>query len=258
MWRIPFAILMSASAAFAEDSSYLNPKTSYLDDFAPESASITTSFRSKYVFSNGANLYDDGVIQTDIFVKTKCGLTLDIWTSVPTNLASIGQDFGTEGYYTLGFMKKLGDYSVSLGASYEDLHHNFAFEGTDFFVFSGEISRDVKLSEALSISPFFRVEVSTTPNGDVGSDAFWKPGARFSLKLAEYLTLTGKAMLVYDPGIYGGDVAWVGNAESSLMWKVGNHFVLELPYARAVGPFNDVSDGRKPEYIFGAGLTFKF
>jgi hypothetical protein len=251
-------VLCLASAAFAEDSSFVNPRVSYLDGFAPESVSLTTSYRSKYVFSNGANLYDHGVVQSDLFVKTKCGFTLDIWTSAPTNLENFGQDFGTEGYYTLGYMKKTGDYNLSLGASYEDLHRNFKFEGTDFFILSGEVSRDIKVSETLSISPFFRVEVSTTPNGDVGSDTFLKPGARFSLKLTEFLTLTGKGMLVYDPGIYGGDVAWVGNIESSLMWKVGDHIIIELPYVRGVGALNYVSDGRKPEAIFGAGLTFKF
>jgi hypothetical protein len=151
---------------------------------------------------------------------------------MPVNLENFGKDFGTELYVTLGGQKKVGDYNLSWGVSFEDLHPNLKFQGSDFFIFSGEVSREFKVNKEVSLSPFFRAEMSLTPNGDVGSDTFPKIGTRYAWKLTDNLTLTGKAMLMYDPGILGGDVAYVVSNETSLMWKLGDHLVLELPFVR--------------------------
>jgi hypothetical protein len=176
----------------------------------------------------------------------------------PVNQHDIGQDFGTELYPTLGYTKKIGEYSLTIGVSYEDLHQVFDFEKTDFLVISGEISRDFQLTPKFSLSPFLRLESNFTFDGQVNGDTLIKPGVRYAWKLSDNISLAGKLMLVYDPGLLSNEVAWVGNAEASLLWKLNEHAILELPYVRYVDPLNSVSDGRKSDVIYGFGVTFKF
>ncbi len=222
-------------------------------DLEPASLSFSTSYRSKYVFSNGANVYNHGVIQSDLFLLTKCGLTLDVWGSLPTKVENIGNDFATELYFTLGWTGKIEDYNLSFGIGYDDLHSNFSARGIDLVIASAEVSRDFKVSDSFTVSPFARVEVNFSLDGQY---AWCHTPDVFDHFLGR--GFTGKAMVVYDPGILGGDVAWVVNAEAGLQWKLGDNISAELPFLRWVEPLNSVSDGRKQEFIFGAGITFRF
>lgn len=228
------------------------------DGFKVESWSLSSSYRSKYVFSNASVLHDHPVVQTDLFVLTKSGFALDIWASVPANLGSIGEDYATELYPTLMWLGKIGDYNVSLGVSYEDLHPTLSVNGDDFLIFSGEISRDFELTPEVTVSPFFRAEVNFTLDGSVTGDTMLKAGARCSWKINDTVTLSSKAMLVYDPGLWGADVAWVANIEASLLWKIDKHVFLELPFVRYVDPFTSPNDGRHEQFILGMGMIFKF
>jgi hypothetical protein len=252
-----FVVFVSLSA-FGQDASRVNARSTFLDGFEPTSWTLSMSYRSKYVFSNAANLHDAGVIQTDLFILTKSGFALDIWASFPTNLGSTGEDYATEVYPTLAWNGKVGDFNLSIGVSFEDLHPTLSLNGGDFYIFSGEISRDFELTTEVTLSPFIRAEVNFTLDGSVKGDTMLKAGTRFAWKATDFVSLTGKAMLIYDPGLYGADVAWVANVEASLLWKLSEHVLIELPYLRYVDPFTSPGDGRESDFIFGTGIIFKF
>ncbi len=264
MIRLALCFLMVfASTTFGQqDQSAINPKVSYLDGLAPTSFSLTQSYRTKSVFSNGFVGSEDPVLNTDLFLVTKCGLTLDVWASMPADLSEIGEDFATELDITLGWQGKVGDYNLSASIAYDDLYRTLTPEGSDLIVLATEISRDFKFKLRkegdLMLSPFARVEVNFTPDGTIHGDALPRVGAKYAWQVNDLLTVAGKAMVVYDPGIAGGDVAWVANVEGSLLWKLGKHAVLEAPFIKYVDPINSLSDGRKGELVGGVGITFPF
>lgn len=251
-------VLAICTMSYGQQSSEVNPKNSWLDGFEPKSYSLRVDHRSQYVLSNAVLAYDDDVIQPDLFMVWKNGLTFDIWASAPVSLGDFNENFGTELDLTLGWIDKAGDYTISAGAAYYDLYRVGSIEGGDILCAYGEISRDFQPLQNLTLSPFARIEVNFTPNGDCGSDALPRIGSRYALKLSDVFTVSGKAMVVYDPGILGLDTALIGNVEASLLWKLGKHTVLELPYLKMVSPLTDVEDVRKTRYVYGASINFLF
>ena len=235
-----------------------NPNESYLDGIRPVGLSLTESWRSKYVLSNGVVAYDHSVAQTDIFLTTKCGLTLDLWGSIPTNLEDIGKDFGTEDDLTIGYTRDLKWFSVAVGVSYYDLHRNFTFDGSDLIVPYLELSKEFKVTKKLCLTPFYKAEMNFNLSGSIKGDTFQRVGVRYGWEVTKYLTLAGQTYMLYDPGVLG-DTAFVGSIEGSAVWNLGWHNVkVELPFLRYEGPVTGVSDGRKPEFICGAGVSVSF
>lgn len=256
--RIACVLLFMGFASLqAQNSQEVNPYLGYLKGLKLQNYSLTSNYRSKYVFSTAANLYDKPVIQTDLFLQTKCGMFLDIWNSVPVDLRKIGENYGTELYATVGWMGKVETFNLFLGVGYEDLYHTLSPEGTDFLIFSAELSRDFTTSH-LTLTPFGKIEINFTLDGTTMAVPLSRIGLRYSYKLSDHLSVGGRMMVVYDPGLVGGDKAFVGNADTALFWKLGKSAALELPFVRYVSPLNRVHDGRKGDMVYGMGLAFNF
>jgi hypothetical protein len=253
-----FVMLLGVTALMAQNTQEVNPYMKYVAGLSLESFTVSSSYRSEYVFSTGATLSDKPVIQTDFFAKTKCGLFLDVWNSLPADLSRTGKDYGTEIYSTIGWMGKVRGLNTSFGFGYEDLHNVLRAEGTDWLILSGEVSRDFTPFSGFTISPFGRVEVNFTLDGETIGESLPKAGARYSFKVTDGVRLAGRAMIVYDPGLAGGDVAYVNNLDGALLWKLGKRCVIELPFVRHVAPLTQVDDGRKSGVVFGAGVAFTF
>lgn len=240
------------------DSAVTKLMNACAEGLTPTSLTLTSVYRSKYVLGNGVVVADKPVFQTDLFLTTNSGLTLDLWTSVPADLSDLGEDYATEVDLYLGWSGKVGDFNLSLGANYADMYRTLSVESSDLLILSAELSRDFHLMPNLSVSPFLRVETNFTFDGVVCGDTLPRVGTKFAWNVTDSLTFSGKAMLVYDPGIYGGDSALVGSVESSLSWKLGDSATLEFPYVRYVSPITSVSDGRKGEFVYGLGISIKF
>ncbi len=227
---------------------------------APTSTTLTSKFRSQYVFSNGFVVHDEPVIQTDLFVTFEHGVFADLWTSVPTNLSEIGDNFGTEAMLTLGWKGRVGDYNLSFAVEYEDLHNTLSFEGTDFQIFVGDVSRDFKATDDFTITPFLHLETNFTFDGVVQGDTLPRLGTRLSWHINDIVSVSSQIMAVYDPGILGGDAGWIGNAEAAFNWKIKDNLFLEAPYTRLIQPITAFSDadGRNTEIVFGFGLSYTF
>ena len=215
----------------------------------------TTVVRSQYVFGNGNVASDKPVVQTDLCLSLKNGAWVDLWGSAPTDLGKIGKDYRTELYLTAGWTGMVGDYKLTLYAGLDDLYQTGTFNKSDFLVFAGEISRDFKVSESLTLSPFIHVETNFTFDGVVQGDTLPRLGSYYSWQINKMLSLDGKVYLLYDPGIMSNQTALVGNLEGSLHWKIADGVTLELPYVRWVSPLTSVSDGRKEEWVYGIGLS---
>lgn len=262
MWRMLICVLViCVTPAFGQestDSAVTKLMNTCVEGLTPTSFTLTSVYRSQYVLGNGVVVADRLVVQTDLFLTTKCGLTLDLWTSAPADLSDLGRDYATELDLYLGWSGKVEGFNLSFGADYADMYRTLSVESSDLLILSAEISRDFKLAPSLSVSPFLRVETNFTFDGVVCGDTLPRLGTRFAWDVTDSLSLSGKAMLVYDPGIYGGDSALVGSIESSLSWKLGDNATLEFPYVRYVSPITSVSDGRRGEFVYGLGISFKF
>jgi hypothetical protein len=241
-------LLMGAAITGAQNKDGLQLKT----------VSITSNIRSKYIFSTAANLYNDPVVQTELFTLTKSGAFFDVWNSLPLDIKTAGDNFGTELYVSAGWLGKVGDYNLVIAAGYEDLYRTLSPEGSDFLIFSTEVSRDFAPSTNLTLTPFGKIEFNFTPDGSTMGTPLTRVGLRYSYKLHECVSLAGKTQVVHDPGLLGADMAFVGNVDAALLWKLGKHAVIELPYIRYVSPINRVNDGRKGDIVYGCGLSYVF
>lgn len=222
------------------------------------SLKLTSTVRSQYVFGNGGVASDKPVVQTDLFVGLANGFWCDIWGSMPLDVHNTGKDYATELYATAGWTGKVGDYLLTLYVGYDDLHRTGTFDGGDCVAVVGEVSREFKLSETLSLSPFLHVETYFTMDGKTCGDTLPRLGMYYSWQIAERVSLDGKAYLLYDPGVFGGQTAVVGNIEGALHWKLSDNITFECPYVRYISPLNFVSDGRRGEWIYGAGISIGF
>ncbi len=229
-----------------------------LDCTKTKSVSVSTVYRSQYVLSSGVVCKDEGVVQADLFVQMKSGLTLDLWASAPIDVSDFNKDFGTELDGTVGYTNKFGDYCTSFGLSFYDMKKVGTLSGSDLFCAYLEVSRDFLVRPDITITPYLRLELDFTTDGTVGSDLLPQLGSRVAWHANDRLTVVGKGYLLYDPGMFGADTALIGGVEGKLCWKLAEHVSLELPYLRVVAPLTDVSDNRDTEFVWGIGLTFSF
>lgn len=240
-----------------EQAADINPKANWVSGLAPASGSFTLQVRNKSVFSSGYNAHDDPSMVADLFIKLKCGLTLDIWGTMPTDTSDFNEDFGTEVDYSLGWSKKVKGYLLTFGVAWYDLKQVGDIEGSDFFNFSFEISRDYKVSQELMLTPFFRVEMNVSPDGSAGHDLSPRLGVKYGLDLPGDFALGGRVFLQYDPGTFGFDTAYIGNYEVGLTWKIHEHVILEIITAKLIHVMTDVNDGRdEVNKVFTSGVTF--
>jgi hypothetical protein len=252
--------LLSTLPTRAEQPTDVTSKMAWTDGFAPQVWSISTAFRSQYVFSNGALAYDKFVAQPNLFVKLQNGFTMDVWSSIPVDTSDIGDNFGTELDFTVGWSGEVYGFNLNLNANYYDMYRVFRADESDMWVPTFETSYDFALTPEITVSPYFKLEVNFTTNGATVGETFERLGTRVSWKMNDLVTLAGDTYALYDPGILGGDVAWIGSAEASVLWDVGGGVIVEFPYVRVISPFDSTkgTDDRGTEIIYGAGMTLNF
>jgi hypothetical protein len=103
----------------AQEPGILNQKETWLDGFAPKTFSATTNFRSDDTFTTGHVVYPEPVIQQDLFVGFKNGLSIDMFGTMPAgNSEDFGKNFSTEVDLTIGWSVKIGDFDTSLSIAY--------------------------------------------------------------------------------------------------------------------------------------------
>ena len=247
--------LAQAAPALTLDTTTLDSQTNCFDGFKPVFASVTESYRSKYVSGAGVIFYDHASLQTDIFVKTKSGIYADIWFTMPSNVENIGSDYGTELDLTLGYGWTWDKYNFSLSLSYYDINRALTFDGNDIFSVIGKVSRDFKVTPELTLSPFLRADTNFKVNGKVSGDTLPRIGIGYAYQATSYLTLCGSVYGIYDPGC-GGKAGPAFSADISLNWKLDDHWKIELPYFRYVKRFTE-NDTYGP-VVFGSSLTYSF
>lgn len=255
---VVFLFTFGTSAAETQQPAVVNPKVSWMPDFGSANVSLTSSVRSKFVNGVGHELYEDAIFQENLFIKLENGLAFDLMLTAPASLDEFNENNATELDLTVGWTGKIDAYNVSFGMTYFD----FVDVGTpnDYDVFFPylDVGHDFKPTPDLTLTPFFRLEPRFTGDGVLQGDLVARVGSRYGWKINDHATLSGRVMLSYDPGLRGGDTAWIGGADAALQWKIGNHLIVEMPSIKVMGPLNDPDDSRETEVIVGAGFTLKF
>jgi hypothetical protein len=257
-WTIVLAVFLWVNTGSGQERTQPNSPMGYLNGLHPQSVSIWSGYRSKYIFSNGANIYDKPVIQSDLFLLSECGFMADFWYSMPADADKVGENYATEMELIVGWAGKVKEYDLTLGVGYYDLYPAFSFGKTDYLLLPLEVSREFKVVPSLKVSPFLRAESYFRLDGYQPGITQPRTGLRYKWDVNSILSVAGRAMAVYDPGIIGGDEVLIGNFESTLLWKFGDHLTVEFPFVKFVEPLTRVSDGRKSEVVWGFGATYRF
>jgi hypothetical protein len=79
-------------------------------------------------------------------------------------------------------------------------------------------------------------------------------GLKHGWQISKNVSVSQKAAIIFDDGAYGADRAWVGAYEISPSYRITEWLSFDLS-GKVIGPFTNVSDGRKTEFIGGAGFS---
>lgn len=222
--------------------------------------SLSIQVKDKYLLGKGIVAHNKSVIQTDLYIPLDKGLYLDFWWSSGFNKKLDG-GFDDEIDETIGWSGEVKNLDVDLGIAHFNLFRIDRLDG-DVVQPYFEIGKNFKVNDRHALTPYFRTEIYF-PVGWKGVDA--KRGAHIFGGIKHYwqalerLTISQKLAAVYDTGTFVNfDHGFLGDYSVGLGWKITDKITIDLPTFRAVFPLTDLKDGRKPNTVFGGGITFKF
>lgn len=214
-----------------------------------EGPSITVYSQAwgKYLGGNGGIFYDKPVHQTGTTVCYR-GFCGDIWGSYSLD----GRDgFGKEVDFTAWY----GNDWAEIGVGY------FALWPKGF---SDVIQPFVKLKRQFTagkheLTPYGKLELYWPASGSVPQNgAIFAAGLAHTWHLLPFLDFNNEPALKYDNGAFGNDSAVIGQYKADLSWKLNKNLTVQLPMLKASTPLTKVHDGRKTEFVVGAGAVFTF
>lgn len=214
---------------------------------------------SKYVGDTGTVFYNHPVVQNDLTISHKSGMYFDLWVSTSLKNAGVSTNYGNEIDYTIGWAGELSGIGIDAGVSYWDIVTLFKMPEDDIIQPYLELNKKFNVIEGHVFTPSIRVEYAIPARGnDASSKVLHIHSAlKHGWEISKEVSLSQKVILTYDNGAYGADKALVGAYEFNPSYKVASWLALDGS-AKVISPFTHVNDGRKTEWIFGAGLSTSF
>lgn len=215
----------------------------------------TTGVRNKYTLTYvGKVVYDEPVIQGDLWFTLPKGFWADIWYS--TN-PKFQENFGREIDYGFGWSNK----NVSAGFYYFDLMKQFSTAAigdvTMTYVkalWPTGLGRRHQLTPYVEANYFYATQDLKANNGSypmIGIQHDWK-------QAVGSVNLFQDVALVYDGGVFGSERGFIFRYQASLTAVLSKMFSVRLPYARVHTPLTSSIHDRKTEPIVGADLLVHY
>lgn len=232
----------------------------YSHSYAEEpSFALSTKFWSQYLDNNGAVNHDQPVLQSDLFISLPLGFYFDFWHSMGLDETGLSTDFGDEINYTLGWGGTLNGFGFDLGFSYLDFIDLFKMPKGDVLRPYAEINKEFKITEKNILTPYARWDGSFPASGNSPEkDQWFSLGLKHVWQINETAELKQKLFTLYDTGALGFAKAVIGQYNIGLGWNVTKSVTLDLPNFKISTPLTPVNDGRKTEFVIGAGLSLRF
>ncbi len=223
---------------------------------------FSTQIKDKYVLGKGLNIYDDPVIQRDVFVELGRGFYVDLWWSTGLDEPNLNLGNDDEVDWTTGWKGEVGgNCKLDIGIAYFDLTKIFSIEEGDVIQPFAELGRKYELDSRHSFTPYIRA-VGLVPIGwdkDARSGAHIFLGLKHDWQPCELLGVSQKFAVMYDTGtLVSSDRGFLGNYDLGLNWKVSKRATVNLPSFKLISPISDLDDGRKTQHVVGGGITFSF
>jgi hypothetical protein len=228
------------------------------------SATISTKAWSKYINNNASVSSEKSCWQTNLFVElpaiaTLKGFYVDIWHSTGLDdFPRLSSNWADEGVYMVGCGGVTRGLGFDMGILYDDALELFHSNG-DVFSPYGEISKSFQIFKNSALSPFVRLEFYFPVRGSEPKKGIYSyAGLKHSWQLSPRLSISQKGAFMHDNGAFGRESSLVGQYDGEVSYKILKFLSIEPLAAKVRIPITSVSDGRKTETAFAAGITLHF
>lgn len=216
---------------------------------------LTSTLLSKYVSPHGHLLSDEPLWQSEFKVTFSSGLFAGITWSTGFDDVNLSSTRADEVDLSLGWTKKLGDLSLTFGAS----HFNFIELDSldkDLVIAWAEAGYSFKVSESQTLTPFLRMEERwRLPDFD-WARAMPVAGLKHARVIAPGFTFNQRVGLMYDSGVPVSGDGLLLQYRVGMSCKLSGACTLE-PYLRVSAPLT-IEDDRETQVILGITLSWNF
>jgi len=221
---------------------------------------FSTKVLNRYVGDTGVVAYNRPVSQSDLTIThNPTGIYLDIWQSISLNNAGRSTNFGNEIEYYVGWAGEITGIGVDTGVAYFDLITLFNMPEGDIIQPYIELNKKFAVAEGHTLTPYARAEYGIPAKGNAKEfkGLYVHTGLKHGWRMSKDVSVIQKAVIIFDDGAYGADRAWVGAYEMSPSYRITEWLSFDLS-GKVIGPFSNVADGRKTQFIGGAGFSVNF
>lgn len=211
------------------------------------SISVYSLVYGKYLGGNGGIFYDKPVHQsgTTVCYRGFCG---DIWGSYSLDGKNgFGKEVDFTGWYDNDWAEIGIAYFAIWPRGFSDVFQPFVKLKRQFIVGKH------------TLTPYGKLELYWPASGNIPQHgAIFATGLAHTWHLLEFLDFNHEPALKYDNGAFGNDSAVIGQYKADFSWKLNKNLTVQLPMLKASTPLTRVRDGRKTEFVVGAGAIFSF
>jgi len=224
------------------------------------SVTVSSKVYSKYLGSHTGSICDDDPsLQNDLFVSLPKGFYLEIWHSVGLDGTGLSSDYGDELDYIIGWKGEVKEINLDLGAVYIDCVDLFKSPQGDLIIPYLEVNKEFDISENHRLTPYVCFEFPYSAKGDEFGHGLWTYfGTKHAWQITPKFAFSQKVNLFFDDGACGNDSGLLGQYRCDLSWQISKSTTIDLISIKAITPFTSLSDNRKTEIVYGAGITYRF
>lgn len=247
-------LLAMASFLFVFESNAAEPKGKVFE------INLSTKVLNQYVGDTGVVVYNRPVSQNDLTIThIPSGIYLDIWQSISLNHSGRSTNFGNEIDYTLGWSGDIAGIGIDTGVAYLDLITLFKMTEGDVVQPYIELNKKLDIAERHTLTPYVRVEYGIPAKGNAKEfkGLYVYTGLKHGCQVSKNISISQKAAIIYDDGAYAADRAWVGTYEIAPSYRITDWLSFDLT-GKIIGPFTNVNDGRKTQFIGGGGFSVNY
>jgi hypothetical protein len=221
---------------------------------------FSTKVLNRYIGDTGVATYNHPVSQNDLtIIHVPTGFYLDIWQSISTSHSGRSTNYGNEIEYFLGWSGEIAGIGMDTGIGYFDLITLFAMPGGDVVQPYVELTKKINVTDQHAITPYVRAEYGIPAKGNAKElkGLYVYSGLKHGWQISKDFSINQKVSIIFDDGAYGVDRAWVGAYEISPSYRIIEWLAFDLS-GKVIGPFSNTTDGRKTQFIGGAGFSVNF
>lgn len=221
---------------------------------------FSTKVVNQYVGDTGVVAYNRSVSQNDLTIThVPSGIYLDIWQSISLSHSGRSTNYGNEIEYYLGWSGEIAGIGVDAGVAYFDLITLFEIPEGDVIQPYIELNKKFDVAERHTLTPYVRAEYGIPAKGNAKEikGLYVYTGLKHGWQISKDVSVIQKATIIFDDGAYGADRTWVGAYEIAPSYRMKEWLSIDLS-GKVIGPFTNVTDGRKTQFIGGAGFSVNF